>query len=162
VSRTFRHADRARLFALLAPFPHVLVLSAHTHAQQHVWHGADAGWTGATPLHEYNVGAACGCVLERREGRRRHPDTHDGGRHAERYARLRVGADAHAASALVRGARAVDAHMRPARAARAAPRRLARAGVTANVWMGEAATAGCLPHRRRRLAADEARARARR
>ena len=57
---TFRHADRDRLFALLQPFPNVLVLSAHTHNQQHVFHGADSGWHGARPLHEYNVGAACG------------------------------------------------------------------------------------------------------
>jgi hypothetical protein len=57
---TFRDADRARLFALLRGFPHVLVLSAHAHTQRHVLHGADSGWHGARPLHEYNVGAACG------------------------------------------------------------------------------------------------------
>jgi len=57
---TFRHADRTRLFALLREFPHVLVLSGHSHTQQHYYHGADEGWTGAAPLHEYNVGAACG------------------------------------------------------------------------------------------------------
>jgi 3',5'-cyclic AMP phosphodiesterase CpdA len=56
----FRRADRDRLFALLAPFPKVLLLTAHAHTQRHVFHGAEAGWTGATPLHEYNVGAACG------------------------------------------------------------------------------------------------------
>ena len=57
---SFRDADRERLFALLQPFPHVLVLTAHSHTQQHVFHGVDTGWHGATPLHEYNVGAACG------------------------------------------------------------------------------------------------------
>jgi len=57
---TFRHADRARLFALLKDFPHVLLLSGHSHAQQHVYHGAGSDWQGAVPLHEYNVGAACG------------------------------------------------------------------------------------------------------
>jgi hypothetical protein len=57
---TFRHADRERLFALLAPFPKVLVLSAHSHNQQHFFHGPATGWHGAKPLHEYNVGAACG------------------------------------------------------------------------------------------------------
>ena len=57
---TFRDADRERLFALLKPFPHVLVLSAHMHTQQHVFHDAKDGWHGARPLHEYNVGAACG------------------------------------------------------------------------------------------------------
>ena len=57
---TFRHADRARLFALLKDFPHVLLLSGHNHTQQHVYHGAASDWHGAAPLHEYNVGAACG------------------------------------------------------------------------------------------------------
>ena len=57
---SFRDEDRARLFALLKPFPHVLVLSAHSHAQRHVFHDADDGWQGAAPLHEDNVGAACG------------------------------------------------------------------------------------------------------
>ena len=57
---TFRVADRERLFALLRDFPHVLLLSAHTHNQRHVFHDAAVGWHGAAPLHEYNVGAACG------------------------------------------------------------------------------------------------------
>ncbi|WP_240125070.1 calcineurin-like phosphoesterase C-terminal domain-containing protein [Thermomonas alba] len=58
--KNFRDADRARLFALLQPFPHVLVLSAHTHTQRHYWHTAADGWQGAAPLHEFNLGAACG------------------------------------------------------------------------------------------------------
>jgi hypothetical protein len=57
---TFRAADRERLFALLQRFEHVLVLSSHTHVQQHVMHGPAQGWQGARPLHEYNVGASCG------------------------------------------------------------------------------------------------------
>lgn len=57
---SFRDADRQRLFALLADFPHVLVLSAHNHTQSHYFHGAADGWTGAKPLHEFNLGAACG------------------------------------------------------------------------------------------------------
>ncbi|MDO5504798.1 MAG: calcineurin-like phosphoesterase family protein [Pseudoxanthomonas suwonensis] len=57
---TFRDADRERLFALLRPFPHVLLLTAHRHTQQHVFHGPDSGWHGVAPLHEYNVGATCG------------------------------------------------------------------------------------------------------
>ncbi|MGO4552039.1 calcineurin-like phosphoesterase C-terminal domain-containing protein [Lysobacter sp. 2RAF19] len=57
---SFRSADRKRLFELLRPFPHVLLLSAHTHNQQHFFHDAKDGWQGAQPLHEYNVGAACG------------------------------------------------------------------------------------------------------
>lgn len=57
---TFRDADRARLFALLRDFPKVLILSGHNHSQQHWMHDARSGWQGAAPLHEYNVGAACG------------------------------------------------------------------------------------------------------
>lgn len=57
---TFRIGDRERLFALLRDFPHVLLLSAHTHNQRHVFHDAADGWHGAQPLHEYNVGAASG------------------------------------------------------------------------------------------------------
>ncbi len=57
---TFRDADRERLFALLQEFPRVLLLSAHSHTQRHVFHDAGSGWQGAEPLHEYNVGAACG------------------------------------------------------------------------------------------------------
>jgi hypothetical protein len=57
---TFRPADRERLFALLRDFPHVLLVSGHTHNQQHYFHDASDGWHGAQPLHEYNVGAACG------------------------------------------------------------------------------------------------------
>lgn len=57
---TFRDADRARLFALLRDFPKLLILSGHNHSQQHWMHDAHTGWQGAAPLHEYNVGAACG------------------------------------------------------------------------------------------------------
>ncbi len=57
---SFRAADRERLFALLAPFPNVLLLTAHGHVQRHHLHDATSGWRGATPLHEYNLGAACG------------------------------------------------------------------------------------------------------
>lgn len=57
---SFRHADRERLFSLLASFPRVLVLSSHTHQQRHFFHDASTGWKGEKPLHEYNVGAACG------------------------------------------------------------------------------------------------------
>lgn len=57
---TFRHADRERLFALLGDFSNVLVLSGHSHTQQHYYHAAADGWQGEKPLHEYNVGANCG------------------------------------------------------------------------------------------------------
>lgn len=55
-----RAADRERLFALLQPFPKVLLLSGHRHTQRQFFHGADSGWHGAQPLHEYNVGAMSG------------------------------------------------------------------------------------------------------
>ena len=57
---TFRHADRARLFGLLERFDEPLILSGHTHTQRHHFHGPEVGWKGEKPLHEYNVGAACG------------------------------------------------------------------------------------------------------
>lgn len=57
---SFRRADRKRLFGLLEGFPKLLLLSAHGHVQRQHWHDADDGWHGAEPLHEYNVGAACG------------------------------------------------------------------------------------------------------
>jgi len=59
-AETFRRADRARLFALLRDWPHVLLLSGHTHYQRHVFYGPADGWQGATPLEEANVAAACG------------------------------------------------------------------------------------------------------
>ena len=55
-----REEDRARLFALLQPFPRVLLLSGHRHTQRQFFHGVDSGWTGEAPLHEYNVGAMSG------------------------------------------------------------------------------------------------------
>ena len=59
-AETFRMADRARLFALLQDRPHNFWLSGHTHYQRHVFYDAADGWHGASPLHEYNVAAACG------------------------------------------------------------------------------------------------------
>ena len=38
----------------------MLLLSGHSHVQQHYWHGEKDGWQGPVPLHEYNLGAACG------------------------------------------------------------------------------------------------------
>lgn len=57
---SFREQDRQRLYTLLETFPHVLVLTAHTHVQQQFFHTQADGWKGAEPLHEYNVGTACG------------------------------------------------------------------------------------------------------
>lgn len=48
------------LFGELERFEHVLLLSAHLHTVQHIYHDAKSGWNGKTPLHEINVGATCG------------------------------------------------------------------------------------------------------
>ncbi len=57
---SFRKSDRERLFALLAEFHNVLLLTAHGHVQRHYFHASKDGWNGPQPLHEFNVGAACG------------------------------------------------------------------------------------------------------
>ncbi len=57
---SLRPADRERLFALLRPFPKLLLISGHRHTQRQVFHDGGSGWHGATPLHEYNVGAMSG------------------------------------------------------------------------------------------------------
>ena len=87
---TFRDADRARLFALLQPFPHVLVLSAHTHAQRHVFHDAATGWHGAQPLHEFNLGASCGAFWSGAKDAAGIPDTTMADGTPNGYARLTV------------------------------------------------------------------------
>lgn len=55
-----RDEDRARLFSLLAPFEHTLLLSGHTHIQKQCFHTAKGGWNGEKPLYEYNAGTASG------------------------------------------------------------------------------------------------------
>lgn len=87
---TFRHADRARLFALLKDFPHVLLLSGHSHTQQHVYHGAGNDWRGAAPLHEYNVGAACGAFWSGTKDAQGIPDTTMADGTPNGYANLQV------------------------------------------------------------------------
>lgn len=87
---TFRAADRERLFGLLKDFPHVLLLSGHSHTQRHWYHGADAGWHGAKPLHEYNVGAACGAFWSGAKDADGIPDTTMADGTPNGYARLRV------------------------------------------------------------------------
>ncbi len=89
---TFRHADRARLFALLRDFPHVLVLSGHSHSQRHWYHGADEGWQGKQPLHEYNVGAACGSYWSGVKGAEGIPDSTMNDGTPNGYATLKIGA----------------------------------------------------------------------
>jgi hypothetical protein len=90
---TFRDADRARLFALLRDFPRVLLLSAHNHTQRHVFHDAATGWHGAAPLHEYNVGAACGAFWSGAKDARGIPDATMADGTPNGYARLAVTAD---------------------------------------------------------------------
>lgn len=90
-AETFRHADRARLFALLKDFPHVLLLSGHSHTQQHVYHGAASDWHGRAPLHEYNVGAACGAFWSGTKDAQGIPDTTMADGTPNGYASLRVG-----------------------------------------------------------------------
>lgn len=90
---TFRRADRERLFALLAPFPHVLLLSGHSHTQQQVFHDTRNGWQGAKPLHEFNVGAACGAFWSGVKDARGIPDSTMSDGTPNGYARLRIGRD---------------------------------------------------------------------
>ena len=90
---TFRDADRERLFALLRDFPHVLVLSAHNHTQQHWYHDASTGWHGARPLHEYNVGANCGAFWSGVKDAAGIPDSTMADGTPNGYATLRVSGD---------------------------------------------------------------------
>jgi len=56
----FNLQDRQMLFDMLKDYPHVLTLCAHTHLQRNDFYTPEDGWHGAKPLHEYNVGTACG------------------------------------------------------------------------------------------------------
>ncbi|MGN6151265.1 MAG: calcineurin-like phosphoesterase C-terminal domain-containing protein [Lysobacteraceae bacterium] len=134
---SFRDADRERLFALLRDFPHVLLLSGHMHTQQHWRHDAKTGWHGAAPLHEYNVGAACGAYWSGVKDAAGIPDATMPDGTPNGYASLVVGTDGtyalrwHAARAA--GDPAIGLH---------APKVLRRGAypawaVYANVWMGQ-------------------------
>jgi hypothetical protein len=90
---TFRSADRERLFAMLEAFPHVLLLTAHGHVQRHVFHDRASGWHGAAPLHEYNVGAACGAFWSGVKDAAGIPDATMADGTPNGYARLLVHAD---------------------------------------------------------------------
>lgn len=57
---SFRKPDRQRLFELFRGYSNVLALSAHTHQHQQFFYDEKDGWPNETPLHEFNVGAACG------------------------------------------------------------------------------------------------------
>jgi len=71
----YRAEDRARLFKLLEQVPHPLILSGHTHNQSQKFWGVQDGWNGAKPLHEYNVGAACGAFWSGVKDAQGIPDT---------------------------------------------------------------------------------------
>lgn len=132
---TFRDADRKRLFALLKPFPKLLLLTAHNHTQQHVLHTPASGWHGAKPLHEYNVGATCGAFWSGVKDAQGIPDATMADGTPNGYARLKV---------QVNGQYTLRYY--PARDAATsmrlhAPRVLRRGaypawGIYANVWMG--------------------------
>jgi 3',5'-cyclic AMP phosphodiesterase CpdA len=137
---TFRRADRERLFALLAPFPHVVLLTAHGHVQRQYDHGPADGWHGAAPLHEFNAGAACGAFWSGRKDAQGIPASTMADGTPNGYATLRV--EAHGAYALAwHAARAAG----DPRLALHAPRVLRRGaypafGVFANVYLGDART----------------------
>ncbi|MGH8080291.1 MAG: calcineurin-like phosphoesterase C-terminal domain-containing protein [Lysobacter sp.] len=142
---TFRHADRQRLFDLLRDFPHVLVLSGHSHAQRHVFHDASVGWKGAQPLHEYNVGAACGAFWSGVKNADGIPDSTMSDGTPNGYARLSVKADAQYAlswhPAIGAGAAMEQSPVANPYLRLYAPRSLRRGsypirGVYANVFMG--------------------------
>ncbi|HEX6314877.1 MAG TPA: calcineurin-like phosphoesterase family protein [Gemmatimonadaceae bacterium] len=90
---TFRRADRKRLFAMLREFPHVLLLSGHNHTQRHVFHGTSSDWHGAMPLHEYNVGAACGAFWSGVKDAQGIPDATMADGTPNGFATLRIAAD---------------------------------------------------------------------
>lgn len=90
---TFRRADRERLFAMLQPFSDVLLLSGHGHVQRHVFHDASSGWHGSRPLHEYNVGAACGSFWSGVKDAQGIPDATMADGTPNGFATLRIAAD---------------------------------------------------------------------
>lgn len=135
---TFRDADRQRLFRLLERRRNTLVLSSHTHVQQHRWHGVAEGFNGPVPLHEYNVGAACGAYWSGVPDTRGIPDTRMADGTPNGFATLDVLAEGRYAlrwhAAGEEGDPPFAVH---------APRVLRQGawpgfGVYANVWMGDA------------------------
>ncbi|HYM85103.1 MAG TPA: calcineurin-like phosphoesterase C-terminal domain-containing protein, partial [Pseudoxanthomonas sp.] len=138
-TETFRRADRKRLFAMLKDFPHVLLLSGHDHTQRHVRHVAGSDWHGAKPLHEYNVGAACGAFWSGARDASGIPDStmSDGTPNGHAELQVQVGGEY---SLAWRPARDPDTAL-----ALHAPKVLRQGaypawGVYANVFMGEAGT----------------------
>ena len=137
---SFNPADRARLFALLKPFPKLLILSAHTHKQMTVFHDASTGWEGATPLREYNIGAACGAYWTGLKDAAGIPDSTMNDGTPNGYARMRVGADG-VPHIRYYSARAPHEQQMTVHAPRVMRHNAYPAfGVFANVWMGHAGT----------------------
>ncbi|WP_407067674.1 calcineurin-like phosphoesterase C-terminal domain-containing protein [Marilutibacter alkalisoli] len=141
---SFRRADRERLFAMLEPFEQVLLLSAHTHMQQHVWHGPESGWHGREPLHEYNVGATCGSFWSGVKDADGIPDTTMSDGTPNGHARMQVAADGGYSLQWKVARRGPQEGLSDAMALHA-PKVLRRGawpgfGVHANVFMGDADT----------------------
>lgn len=137
---SFNPADRARLFELLEPFSKLLVLSAHTHKQMTVFHDASTGWHGATPLREYNIGAACGAYWTGRKDAAGIPDSTMNDGTPNGYARLQVGADG-VPHLRYYSARAPRDQQMTVHAPKVLRHNAYPAfGVFANVWMGHAGT----------------------
>ncbi|WP_374605245.1 calcineurin-like phosphoesterase C-terminal domain-containing protein [Arenimonas sp.] len=134
---TFRRADRERLFELLKPFSKVLLLTAHGHVQRHHRHGPADGWFGAAPLHEYNVGAACGGYWSGVKDEAGIPDSRMADGTPNGYASATFAADGSYALRwhVARGGDA-DMHLHAPKVLRAGA--YPGTGVYANVYMGEA------------------------
>ncbi len=58
--KSFRRADRDRLFAAMSKFPNTLSVSAHTHYIKQAFFGQNDGWTGEHRHQHLNAGAICG------------------------------------------------------------------------------------------------------
>ncbi len=141
---TMRSADRARLFAALQRHPRVLLLTGHRHTQQHVRHDAASGWHGATPWHEYNVGAVSGAFWSGAPDADGIPDATMADGTPNGFATLHIEADGDYRLAW-HPARASDDPATTQAMALHAPRVLRQGaypawGVYANVYMGQADT----------------------
>ncbi|KFL37668.1 calcineurin-like phosphoesterase C-terminal domain-containing protein [Arenimonas donghaensis] len=136
---TFRQSDRERLFAMLEPFENVLLLTAHGHVQRHYRHGPADGWHGSEPLHEYNVGAACGGYWSGEKDADGIPDARMSDGTPNGYARAEFRSDG-SYGLFWQVARGGDAamHLHAPRVLRTGS--YPAAGVYANVYMGEADT----------------------
>ena len=56
----YRPEDRQRIFDLLKDYEQILIMSAHTHLQDHIYYTVEDGWNGSKPLYEYNAGTTSG------------------------------------------------------------------------------------------------------